>query len=176
MDSTQQMFMLFFSILYGIMLNSVIGLGAFPIGATFAGKDVKERDSYGYPKWIEGSRSRNRLCLSVVFLNILPFIYFAVAFQFIDLIGDIPSTHLLNTIGQTLFIGFLSLGVFAFYQFFLGCVTWKPCGHSWFYTSYELDEHIEKRATYPSSRKHILGGVLYLFPLLVLVLLKAIGL
>ena len=41
------MFMLFFSILYGIMLNSVIGLGAFPIAHFLAGEDVISRDLCG---------------------------------------------------------------------------------------------------------------------------------
>lgn len=172
---SQQMFMLLFSILYGIMLNSLLGLGAFPIGTAFAGKDVERIK--GALRSVKGTRSRDRLCLSFVLFNFLPFIYFGVGFQLIgDFVGEFPSPDSFHAIAQILFIGLLSLGVFAFYRFFLGLVIWQPKGYSFFYTPYELEEQGKKRAIYPSPRIHILSGFIYLAPWLTVVLARIIGL
>jgi len=173
---SQEMFMLFFSILYGIMLNSLIGLGAFPVAAAFAFKDVENRVC-GKPIWRKGYRSFRRLVLSIILLNFFPFIWFAFIFHNIeDFIGNLSLTHLPHTIFQILSIGLLSLSVFAFYRFFLGLIVWQPCGNSLFYTPYELEEHIKDRAIYPSSWRHILAGILYLIiPWLVVALFIAIN-
>ena len=118
--------------------------------------------------------------LSLGLLNIAPFAYFAVAFQSIGgLIGDQISTDLGYGISQILSIGLLSLSVFAFYQFYLGFVTWKPCGTSLFYTQHELKKLRKKRAFYQHSRYHIKAGFLYLviawLSIILIVLLRAIG-
>jgi len=162
--------MVFFSILYGIMLNSLFGLGAFPISHAWARVDVIKRVK-GKPLYVEGTKSRQRFWLSLLLLNFAPFVYFGITFQCIGVIGDIPSTNFLYTILQIVFIGFLSLGVFAFYHFFLGFVTYY---RNRFYTQYDLKRLMNKRAIHPRSRNHILAGFTYLIPLALL--LKALGL
>jgi len=166
--------MLLFSILYGIMLNSLIGLGAFPISHFLAGVDVikrvKSKDECMpcEPKFDKGTKSRNRWFLSIVLFNILPFGYFAYVFQNINLIGDVTSTNIV-------FIGFLSLGVFAFPQFFF-CVITSNIGN-WFYTQYDLERIKNERAIHPCSLSHLVAGLTYfLIPLLLFLLLKALGL
>jgi len=131
-SSIQEMFMLFFSILFGIMLNSLIGLGAFPWGHALAGKDLKTRIN-GKPKYIKGCRSVNRLLLAIFILNILPLLYFALVFQLIDLfLGKCLSDNFWWGMLQIIFIGGLSLGAFAFYRFFLCFLVWRPRGYSFF--------------------------------------------
>jgi len=175
MVETQQMFILFFSILYGIMLNSVIGLRAFPLASAFAFKDYMGQNDQDKPIWEKGYRSFKRFVLSFVLLNILPFIYFAVAFQFIEkIIGNLPSANLFFTIVQVVFIGFLSLGVFAFYRFFIGLAILKHKKNYVFYTEIEYEKHIEKRHVYPSSCHLILVGFVYLIPWLVMILTSLI--
>ena len=181
---SQQMFMLFFSILYGIMLNSVVGLRAFPLASAFAGKDyVGKNDLNPLGKgenweekwkgsWEDGYRSFKRLILSVIFLNILPFTYFAAVFQFIDdFIGTLPS-DLFCTIGKVLLIGFLSLGGFGFYRFFIGLALLKHKENYVFYTDSELKEIVKKRKLYPISSCYIFVGFVYTLPGLVIVLIS----
>ena len=114
---SQQMFMLFFSILYGIMLNALIGLGAFPIANAFAREDIIGRDWSGEYVYSKTKTSRWRFLLSLVLLNVAPFIYFAFVFGFLSSVEAVPS------ILQILSLALLSLSVFAFFQFFLACVT-----------------------------------------------------
>lgn len=173
-DLSEQMFMLFFSILYGIMLNGAIGLRAFPLASALMCKDMVKKECHKRPKFEEGWRSLRRVFLSIWLLNVFPFIYFAFAFHFIGyFIGDLPSGNLICTIIQVVSIGILSLGVFAFYRIFLGFIVWK-----WkvFYTQCEYDEIVWKRSLYHrSSLPHFVSGILYLIiPLVVIFLSKAI--
>ena len=158
------------------MLNSLIGLGAFPIAAALAREDVETRDDKGQPKWKPGNKCRNRLILSIILVNLVPFIYFALAFHVVGtFFGKLPSTDLTTT--QIFCIGLLSLSVFAFYRFFLGLIVWKPCGSSLFYTPHEFERINERRAIHPSSWRHCLAGFLYLIiPWLVVLLFRTINL
>ena len=169
----QQMFMLFFSILYGIMLNSVIGLRAFPLASAFAFKDYvcKYQDN----PWKKGYRSFKRLILSFTLLNILPFIYFGIALQFIGkFIGNLPSADIFHTVIQVVIIGLMSMGVFAFYRFFVGLVILKRNDNYVFYTKAEYEKHIQERWIYPRSRYLIFVGFVYLMPWLTMVLISLI--
>ena len=69
LGSSQEMFMLFFSILYGIMLKSLFGLRAFPIASAFAFKDLIKRSIYGKPIWRKGYKSFKRLVLSIILIK-----------------------------------------------------------------------------------------------------------
>lgn len=164
-----QMFMLFFSILYGIMLNSVIGLRAFPLASAFAFRDYVSKNDED-EVWEKGFRSFKRLILSFTLLNILPFIYFAVALQFMgQFSGNLPSANVFDTIFKVVFIGLMSLGVFAFYRFFIGLAILKRNENHVFYTEIEFKD-IQNRAVYPSSRHFMLVGFVYLVPWLSMVL------
>jgi len=87
MVQSQDMFMLFFSILYGIMLNSVAGLGAFPFAEALQRKDLVKIDKKNGDTWEKGPITKRRLCLSSVVLNLLPFLYFALCLQNLHVIG-----------------------------------------------------------------------------------------
>jgi len=175
---SQQMFMLFFSILYGIMLNSLIGRGAFPITSALSFRDMVGRwNDNGEPIWGRGYTSLRRLFLSVAVLNIAPLVYFAIVFQFIRFIGDISSSCPINTITRILSIGLISLSVFAFYYFFLGLAILQVYGRPAFYTPFQYREQLKNRAFYPSTKNHIVAGFLYLLvPWIITVFFKAIGL
>lgn len=174
MIEPQQMFMLFFSILYGIMLNSVMGLRAFPLASAFAFKDYVNKKNKDDP-WEKGCKSFKRVMLAFTLLNILPFVYFAIAFQFIGkFIGNLPSADIFHTVVQVVFIGLMSLGVFAFYRFFVGLATLKRNGNHVFYTETEFKKHIQSRWVYPSSRHIILTGFVYLMPWLAMILISLV--
>jgi hypothetical protein len=172
MGETHQMFMLFFSILYGIMLNSVIGLGAFPVGEALALRDLVEIRN-GEKKWVKGFKSSKRLVLSVVILNLSPLLYFALIYY---PIGDILSSNLYSWT-QIFCLGLLSLSVFGFYRFYLGAITWKSCGNLLFYTEEEARKHTAQRDIDPSPWAHIFAGFGYLvLPWAVTALFKGTGL
>lgn len=155
------------------MLDSLIGRGPFPITSALALKDM-ENEVWGEPKWAKGYKSLKRFGLSLALLNIVPLVYFARIFQLID--GFIG--HTINTIAQILSIGLLSLGVFAFYYFFLGLSMLKSKRTPLFYTPYEFNKLIMKRETiYPRAWTHILAGILYLtLPWLMILFFEVIGL
>ena len=183
MMETQEMFMLFFSILYGIMLNSLIGRGAFPITSALSCKDMEgrkekmEKDAKGEPDWKTRDRSCRRFVLSIFVLNVFPLIYFAVAFQSMGYIGDVFSTTNFNAIFQILSIGLIALSVFAFYYFFLGAVTWKKNDTPVFYTEYQWKEQYAEKVFYDSVKNHFIAGALYLaLPWGTALLFKVVGL
>lgn len=166
----QQMFMLFFSILYGIMLNSVLGLRAFPWGFALAGEDLVWKGNGQ-----SGPKSRRRLLLSIALINALPFAYFGFAFHFMSelsqFFGKVLSTCLFCTVVKVVFIGFLSLGVFAFLRIYIAMVTWRYRGDYLFYTKYEYDKYIRKRYIHPYLCKHLCAGLIHLIPFLMLLFL-----
>jgi len=173
---SQEMFMLFFSILYGMMLNSVAGLGAFPFTEALIGKDVVDEGIKKTGIWVKGSKTRRRLILAIVILNLLPFSYFAVCFQNMRFIGKEISDTPLTSFLQIIFIGFLSLGTYAFYRFFLGFALLNPYGDPVFYTPYEKEKLLEKRNMFPSLTMGIVSGIVYLVPSIFILLLGALGL
>ena len=167
--SSQEIFLVLFSILYGIMLNSAIGLGAFHFARAFAGQDVKKkkRDAQGQIISIEeekGSKSRVRLIFGLILLNIFPFLYFGKIFKLVCLIEGI------HIVAQSLIIGFLSLGVFAFYRLFLFLIVWRPCGESLIYTKCERHRIMNERSIYEKAKYQIFTMFLYLIPSILLAL------
>jgi len=95
MKILQEIFLVTYSILYGIMLNSCERLELFPFGLLF--KKAEENVS-------------TRIFASLVFINILPFMYFAGLYLFL---GGINSGINIATILGTFF---LSIFTFAFYR------------------------------------------------------------
>lgn len=91
----QEIFLVTYSILYGIMLNSCQGLVLFPFGLLF--KNAEEK-------------VLTRILVSVFLINFLPFVYFARVYLFLGSIdNDISFWSILGTF-------FVSLFVFSFYR------------------------------------------------------------
>jgi len=98
-SDAQQVFMLFYAVLYGTTLSSMNGFFPFPWGRIF-----------------ENNKARNRLILSITFLNFCPIIYFFLVFYLLK-----EKTFCLNSFDQIIF-SFLvilsALGIFAFYRIY----------------------------------------------------------
>jgi len=149
------MFMLFFSILYGIMLNALIGLGAFPIANAFAREDIIGRDWWGEYVYSKTKTSVKRFLLSLGLLNGAPFFYFALVFQFLFSVKTVP------TVLQTFSLALLSLSVFAFFQFFLACVTCRRIRNH-IYTPFHFRRVINEKGFHPNPWYHLFAGIAYL--------------
>jgi len=150
------MFMLFFSILYGIMLNALIGYGAFPIANAFAREDIIGQDDWsGKYVYSKTRTSRWRFLLSLLLLNFAPLFYFALVFQ------SLSSTKTAPTVLQTFSLALLSLSVFAFFQFFLACATCRGFRkHT--YTPFHFRRVINDKGFHPNPWYHLFAGIAYL--------------
>ena len=142
------------------------------MGRAFAGLDVKVtvEDCMKKIELVQGNKSGKRVLLSLAVINALPFLYFAITFQLIGvLLDDIQvadsATGLEQAIANALpvfDVGILSLSVFAFYRFFMGCLVMKCNGEPCFYTESEWEEHQRERGIYGCWQVHFLAGLLYL--------------
>ena len=152
--TTHEMFMLFFSILYGIMLNAAIGLEAFPVARALASLFKKNKSD-------EDRKSLVRLITAVLIFNISPFVYFAVIFHYLKS-ALIPSINLCVTISQILIIGLLSMSVFGFYRLYhcIILIRWR-CDKSLLYTKRELMKLKKKRGLCMNAKAHLVGFILY---------------
>jgi len=160
---SQQMFMLFFSILYGIMLNSLIGIATFPIAHFLAGEDIIGRDWSGEYVYSKRNTARKRFLLSLGLLNIAPIGYFALIFQSLSSIETAP------TVLQILSLALLSLSVFAFPRIFQICVTYRKIRNH-IYTPFIFRRIMDERGFHPKPEYHFFAGIIYLaIPLFVFV-------
>ena len=96
MSSLKDMFLVSFSIIYGIMLNSCMGLGLFYFGHL---KDENNIIRYNV---------LYRIILSFILINIFPFLYFIGIFESLN--------NLTITPVKTLGVFLLSIGVYIFYR------------------------------------------------------------
>lgn len=165
MTISQQMFMLLFSILYGIMLNSLIGLRAFAYASAFAGEAVTKKEKDKPCEFEQSSASNNRLIFALILFNILPFIYFGLVFFWInEIVGEIILTNFWHTMSQILSIGFFSLSVFAFQRFFIFLIVWKRA-RCLIYSQSEKDRIMRKRCIHEQARYHLCTvGLLLMLP------------
>ena len=152
---SQQMFMLFFSILYGIMLNSLMDLATFPIAQFLAGEDITGRDWNGEYVYSKINTARKRFLLSLGLLNFLPITYFALIFQSLSSIKTAP------TVLQIFSLALLSLSVFAFPQFFQILVTYRKIRNH-IYTPFIFRRIMDERGFHPKPEYHLLAGIIYL--------------
>ncbi len=98
-SDAQEVFMLFYAVLYGTTLGSMSGFFPFQWGQLFLNK-----------------RFRNRLLLSIIFLNFGPIIYFLSVIYMLK-----GKTLCLSSWSQIIFsflVIFSALGVFAFYRIY----------------------------------------------------------
>ena len=109
-----EIFLVTFSILYGIMLNSCLGLELFPFG------------KLGYTCCEKIGR---RILKSLVIINVLPFVTFSIILYWLQ--GAKAPLTWFTGIG----VFFLSMIVFAFYKIMAVCVLYQK--GKWFYWDIE---------------------------------------
>jgi len=100
----QQIFTLFFAILFGVMLGSLDKFNPFPFDK------IKKNSDYN-------SVRKRRLIISLIFLNILPFIYFILILCFLEYYYD----HYKDNLNVYLLMGvpiLFALSVFLFYRLY----------------------------------------------------------
>lgn len=139
LSPAQQVFMVFYAILYGTSLGSLSSFVPFPWG------DIDTR------------KRLRRIPLSLFVLNILPFVYFLVMFFLLK-----SQPFCFHNWFQKLFallVLLSSLGVFAFYRlyhiiFYCDSKRPKPC----FWPKYCSEEKGESCADLKDCRREYLGG------------------
>lgn len=141
-----QVFLVTFSILYGIMLNGCLGLSISPFGRLFG---------------FETCKPRLRIFVSFFVINLLPFVIFSLVLPWIGHLEVSKDTqNPLNFLG----IFFLSMIVFAPYRLLQICITF--CKGRWLYDfekeklSYSRKEHIKMVAN-SSWKGHAIGCLFY---------------
>ena len=153
--TTHEMFMLFFSILYGIMLNAAIGLQAFPVGRALYSL-FKRNKSH------EDLKCLVRLITAVLIFNVFPFIYFATIFYYLRPLVFCPiNWGFWVTVIRILIIGLLSIGVFGFYRFYHYIMLIRWHGRLLLYSECELINMKKKRGLCMDTKAHLFGSILY---------------
>lgn len=167
----QELFLVLFSILYGVMLQSLIGLQPFPLVRTCKGyvkSDGKLKTHFKYcgeksNKWLV-SMWRKRVGVSIILLNFSPIVYL---WAILELLGN----RLLISLHNLLLIGIVfwsALGVFGFYRIYHAIAVWK-------WESLFCDVKLKGRLVSFDAWAHSIWGMLYLLPpLLILILLSCL--
>ena len=101
--SLTEIFLVTYSILYGIMLNSCMGINLFPYG-----------------QLCKNPKAKKRLIISILFISILPIKIFALFFLLFEKIPRRP--NFFSIIG----VFFISLIVFVPYRFLQALIVSKP--------------------------------------------------
>ena len=147
--------MLFFSILYGIMLNAAIGLQAFPVARALHSL-FKRNKSHEDLKYLV------RLITAVLIFNVSPFIYFAAIFHHLRLQLICPiNEDFWATVSHILIIGLLSIGVFGFYRLYhcIMLIRWRS--GPLLYSKRELMDMKKKRGLCMDVKAHLFSSILY---------------
>lgn len=138
--SPQELFTLLFSIMFGVMLQSLSGLMPFPLGRIFGG--YVEQEGVNNQKEINAqNRMRNeynkrietpseeiwmihvwkcRFFLSFILLNFIPILYYATIISIFNLI-KFNTNSFIDYAG----IFFLSLNIFTFYRAYIILTIWR---------------------------------------------------
>ena len=144
-----EIFLVTFSILYGIMLNSCIGLELFPFGqlGTYCRKI----------KW--------RIVKSFVVINLAPIILFSVVLYALEATKSTLSP-LSQPLGMVAVVGtfFLAMSVFGFYRLLAACIAYNE--GRWFYGSikscfYGNRKRVESIIYKTSTKAHSIGMLFY---------------
>lgn len=124
LNPLSEIFLVTFSILYGIMLNSLMGLELFPFGS------VADKHCTG--------RSKERLEVSILVINLLPILIFVFILYFLQQSPQ-PLTWLtwLDIVG-VLGVFFMSFSVFMCYRIMLYIIV--RCGERLYYYDYDKDQ------------------------------------
>jgi len=141
----QEIFLVVFSILYGVMLQSVPRT-AFPWGRIF-------RESY----------AKRRVSLSIFLLNILPFWYFWTILVHLKNV-DVPLYPVcIQQVFNVISVFWFALGVFGFHRLNLAIMICNRCG---IYTDMILI--LAQREVSDDVCAHLFASIVYLFPFLLL--------
>ena len=132
----QEIFLVTYSILYGIMLNACMGLNLFPFGQI-----------------CRNERAIRRLLLSISLINIIPFFIFAGIFVFL---GRFCSPSFYGVIG----IFFISMVVFIPYRITQAIIVHNPAR---FYQRCEICRIFNRVPLCEQTPiDHIIGAMVYL--------------
>ena len=139
LNTFQEIFLVTYSILYGIMLNACMGQNLFPFGQICRNKKAK---------W--------RLLLSISFINVLPFICFAKIFIFLG--GErfyLVDPSFCDVIG----IFFISMAVFIPYRIVQAIIVHNPAR---FYQPWEICRIFNRvPLCIQTPEGHIFGAIIY---------------
>ena len=128
MNLGQQIFSVFYAVLYGAMLSSVDGLRPFQWGSLIRRSPMVCREQYHLQY-----RLCWRLMFSFLFLNLVPLIIFTAGFK---ILASFNKNQI--SFWQTFAIAMACLSVFAPYRFYHAFMVWtqnKKCA------LYNLDEY-----------------------------------
>jgi len=170
LNISQEIFLLFFSILFGVML-STLPPGSFPTDTFFSKLEWKEKgEKEG--GWVNTgkfwNKSKKRFFLSFAIVNILPIIYFAL---YLMLLRDVQFelTIGLSSIAWLVFIPLLASTPLGFYRIY-AAILYK-------YEKIFVDripQYVEflKGRDLASPKRHALGSLFYfIWPILLALLL-----
>lgn len=185
LNIAQEIFLVLFSILYGVMLQSLIGLQAFPLGRLRRGLVNREgrlelfkenfeeyQKTYGkkvtektFDKWLVGIWQK-RFALSLVLLNILPLVYFWGILNLLNKI-TISSQFLFypDFFPYVILVFGSALGVFGFYRFYHAFIT---C--NWKSLFCDITKQLEERGTSFDASVNVIGGCFYFLPAILLLI------
>lgn len=138
MNTLQQIFLVTYSILYGIMLNSCERFVLFPFGLLF--KNVQEK-------------VLTRIFFSFFIINLLPFVYFAWVYSLLGLINI--GVDLASIVGTF----FVSLFVFGFYRGFHVLILYRD--GAFLYDQSDLPKRVRKMLDDSTWVGQVLGVLFY---------------
>jgi len=155
LNTFQEIFLVTYSILYGIMLNACMGQNLFPFGQICRNKKAK---------W--------RLLLSISLINLIPFLIFAWIFALLGIFRSMSSYNIIDIIG----IFFISMVVFIPYRITQAIIVHNPAR---FYQRCEICRIFNRvPLDNQTPEGHIFGVMVYLlmtvFGLLILCLTRTI--
>lgn len=169
LNIAQQLFLVLFSILYGVMLQSMSGLHPFPLGRIRKGyMNRKGKVDSSSDKWLI-RMWRKRVLLSIILLNVFPIGYL---WAILGLLGNPALTELLSRF----VLPCENLNLSLHQLFLIGMIFWSALGVFGFYRMYHvmairywetlfLDVELEDRPLSFDAWAHFLYGVLpYLLP------------
>lgn len=158
MSVIQQLFAVFYAVLFGAMLSSLRGFVAFPWGQALSSLSCALRRFYGSKSLLcRYRRYIARLLLSIIVLNVLPILMFAGYFRLLG--RPVESVNQLS-LWRVMLVALSALGVYAPYRLWHAIIT---CGLSsnCFYLRHEVDELVKDREMGPSSLAHLLAACCY---------------
>ena len=151
----QQIFLVVFSILYGVLLQS-LPKGLFPLASSLRGKTFRSGrvTTFYQNMWF------NRVCLSIIIFNFLPAVYL---FKMLFVLSIVPNHF--NVIHQFIYLLFIfwsSLGVFGFYRiFYIVVIKWRTLFK-------DMIDEFDDRALSYDSWSHLCWVIFYFFPSIIL--------
>jgi len=166
LNIAQEVFLVLFSILYGVMLQSISERQAFPLGRTLRGytkrdgmieTEFEKTGQCGQKSnaWLKGMW-RKRIGLSIIFLNIFPIVYLWFVLGSlgkVEIHAELSSSDFI----QIAIIFWSALGVFGFYRVYhaIAVKYWQSlfCDI--------IEERFENRGVSFDARAHSLWGILF---------------